>query len=475
MKLEKYHYCYLFVGFLFLGIASVNVFSDGMFLDGATYAAISKNMAEGLGSFWTPHYTNTLFNKFYEHPPLAFGLQSLWFQLFGDSIFIERIYSIFTFIIAGYLIVLIWENFTGNKKHGWIPLFFWVIINDIPWAAANNMLENSMSIFVCLSVLFYLNSFRNKRFLWIILSGVSLFLGFLTKGVFCLYIWSVPFFIWLFKREKNFLQMVTDTIILVLCTIIPVALIYILIPAAQNNMLYYFNNQVFGSIQNVKTVDTRFAIIEKFFGNIIIPLIIGIIVIIISQKHKIQKHIFKENLKESLILFAIVLSGVLPIMISMKQSSFYILTVYPFFAIGLAYYLYPIIKLVVEKNSVIIKRKFKIFKVITIGIIIISIGLSFGQISRIGRDKEMVYDSKMVIDVVGTNNIINICPNMFSNWSLHAYFSRYGNVSLDKNQKNIFKYYLSSGNCSKGYLNKNYDLIPIKMKKYKLYKLKKKR
>lgn len=471
MNLEKHHYFYLFVGFLFLGIVSVNLFSDGMFLDGLLYADISRNMADGLGSFWQPHLSHNLFNEFYEHPPLALGLQSLGFRLFGNSIFVERFYSLITFIVVGYLMVLIWEKLTSEKKNGWIPLLLWIIVNSVTWSAANNMLENTMSIFICLSVLFYLKSFNENRFLWIILSGISLSLGLLTKGFFCLYIWGMPLFIWLFKREKSFLQMIIDTIILVSCTIIPVAMLYFIVPEAQNNMSRYFNKQVLGSIKNIKTVDTRFAIIREFFKNIIISLVIGITIIGVAIKKNVQKCLLKQNLKESLMFLAIVFSGILPIMISMKQRGFYILTVYPLFAIGLAYYLYPIVKPAIDKIE-INNKIFKIFKGITIGTIFISLGLSIGQINRVGRDKEMIYDSKAVIAIVGENNTINICSNMHSTWGLHGYFSRYGNVSLDKNEKNICQYYLSLGNCSKEYLERNYELVPIETKKYTLYKLK---
>ena len=47
--------------------------TKGMYVDGQLYATISRNMAEGLGSLWSPYATATLFPEFYEHPPLAFG------------------------------------------------------------------------------------------------------------------------------------------------------------------------------------------------------------------------------------------------------------------------------------------------------------------------------------------------------------------------------------------------------------------
>ena len=66
----------------------------GMFVDGITYASIARNLAEGRGRFWAPSYTATVYPEFHEHPPLGFWLQSLWFRVFGDHVFVERAYSI---------------------------------------------------------------------------------------------------------------------------------------------------------------------------------------------------------------------------------------------------------------------------------------------------------------------------------------------------------------------------------------------
>ncbi len=470
MILHKHHYFYLFVFFTFFGITSVDLFSDGMFLDGITYADISKNLANGEGSFWKPHYTKGLFNEFYEHPPLAFGLQSLTFMLLGDSIFTERIYSLFTFIIVGYLIVLIWKEITNNYKNGWIPLFLWISMSIVPWAAANNILENTMSIFVCMAFLFYWKSLKQYRFIWLISSGVCLSLGLLTKGFFCLYIWGVPFFIWFFLRKKSFSQMTIDTIVLISASVIPLALLYFCIPDAQHNMTTYFNKQVIGSVQNIKTVESRLEILYKFAQNAIIPITISALFILSSSIKKYETENRSKNLKGFLMFLAIVLSGIIPMMISMKQSGFYILTVYPLFAIGLAYFINPIVEPIIQ-NFKTNSKKIQIFKKITIVIIIVSTGLALGQINRIGRDKVMIKITKEVVELVGKNHTINICPEMYSIWSLHAYFSRYGNVSLDKNELNKHEYFLSLEDCNESNLINNYTRIPSQLKKYKLYRL----
>jgi 4-amino-4-deoxy-L-arabinose transferase-like glycosyltransferase len=456
---------------LFVVIISTNLFSDGMFLDGLLYASISRNMAEGIGSFWKPHLSNTLFNEFYEHPPLALGLQSLWFKLLGDSIYVERFFSLATYIITGFLMALIWKKLTGSVKNGWIPIFLWILIDVVLWSVSNNMLENTMTIFVCLSFLLYLNSFNKTRFLWIIFSGIALSFGVLSKGFFCLYIWGVPLFMWIFLKKTTLNKSVTDTLFLISATIIPILLLYIFIPDAQNNMLSYLNKQVIRSIQNVKTVDSRFTIIIKFLQNIIIPCIIALTTIIICKIKKINTNIITNNLKYTLMFMSIVLSGIIPIMISMKQSGFYILSTYPLFAIGLAYLLYPILIQFIEKIKTNTKG-FIIFKVITWGLVITSIGLSFSSLNKISRDKDTITDCKAIIKTIGYNTTINICPEMYSNWGLHGYFSRYGNISLENNQNNISQYYLSDNTCNKEYLKNNYDLVNINTVKYKLYKLK---
>jgi len=308
-----------------------------------------------------------------------------------------------------------------------------------------------MSIFVCLAVLFYFKSAQNNRFLWITLSALSLSLGLLTKGFFCLYIWGLPFFIWAFKRNKSPLQTSTDTIVLVLITILPIAVLYYSSAYAHNYMVTYFTKQVMGSIENVHTVDTRFAIVQGFFGSILAPLLFAFLILLVARKMKMPKSFISMNIREFLMFCTIALSGVIPIMISLKQRNFYILTVYPLFAIGLAYYLLPTIK---ELTSTIVFRSqsFKVLQKITIGIIIASTSLFFYQTKRMERDSDLIYDSKIIIKEIGKDITLNICEELRSNYSLHGYFSRYGNVSLESNPNNVCQYYLSVGDCKKQYL-----------------------
>ena len=99
-------YLVIVISILFI-ILSPKLFNKEMFMDGLIYAAISNNLSENIGSFWDLHFSTTLFNHFYEHPPLAIGLESLFFNYFGHSYLVEKFYSLATFFISGYIICLI--------------------------------------------------------------------------------------------------------------------------------------------------------------------------------------------------------------------------------------------------------------------------------------------------------------------------------------------------------------------------------
>lgn len=79
-----------FITGIFFILICPNFLTEGMFMDGLMYSAISKNLANGIGTFWNPYLSETLFPEFHEHPPLAFGIQSIFYNLFGESFYVEK-------------------------------------------------------------------------------------------------------------------------------------------------------------------------------------------------------------------------------------------------------------------------------------------------------------------------------------------------------------------------------------------------
>lgn len=469
MKLSINTTLYVFVSALFLVISSGSLFSDGMFMDGLFYADIARNMSEGLGSFWTPYLSETQFLEFFEHPPLALGLQGLWFSLFGDSIYVERFYSLFTVVLTGFLIVLIWKKLAGSSKHGWLPLLLWLTVTDVSWSVANNMLENTMMVFVAAAVYFLIASMEKQRWITIFLAGIALSLGLLTKGFFCLYVWGLPFFYWLFVRKGSFINMVVKTVVLILSTVLPLVILVAFSPEAGHNMITYFNKQVVGSIENVQTVSTRFAILFKFLENVIVPVGVSLVLVLVARKRKIVRLFDKEAVHLFYVMLAVTLSGVFPIMISLKQRGFYILTVYPIFAIGLAILIYPSVKSLLEKwgeNQL----SFKVFRGITFTMVVAALLIATLQRNRIGRDFELVSDSKVIIEEVGEGATIGLCPSLSSKWNMYGYFMRYGHVSLDSKTPETHEYLLLKADCPVLLTKESYSPVKLNTGWYQLFK-----
>lgn len=469
LKLTTDHYLLLLVSSFFLTVCAVELFSDGMFMDGLYYATISRNMAMGLGSFWQPHLTQTLFSTFYEHPPLAFGFQSLFFRVFGDNLLVERLYSLFTFAVTAYLMALIWQQIFGHRKNVWLPLLFYFSTGGVAWAAANNMLENTMVIFVCCSVYCYFKLLASGKRLWLVLAGFSLSLGLLTKGFFCLYVWGVPFFAWVVFRRISFAQCVSHSCWLISFTVLPIVFLFFAVSDARTHMLTYLSHQVMGSIKNVQTVDTRFAIVFDFISSTAIPLSFALLLLSIARLKQLAIAHVRLRWQWFFFFLALSLAGVLPIMISMKQRSFYILTVYPFFAIGLAIVILPWVSALGSYLGSIQKWQ-RALPFASWLMLLLGLTLSLAQINRVGRDHEMIYACRQVIEQVGKGATINICGEMFPVWSLHGYMARYGNVSLDADTAHKHPYFLSNGSCMTQNMATNYEKVDIGSDAYSLYR-----
>ena len=412
---------------LWLILLSGSLLAEGMFVDGVTYAGISRNMAQDEGSLWNPFYTATLYPVFHQHPPLALALESLFFRLFGDSLAVEKIYSVFVFILTGLLICLVWKKMTGNFKSGWLPLLLWISIPIVSWSATNNLLEGTMSFFVMASVLFMMNGIEGNKWCWTLLASVMLFFAFLSKGFTGLFPLAFPLFCWLFGKKISFKDALIDTLLLVAGLAFCFTVLFIVSPNALSAIKDYLNIQVLKGITTEKTVDSRFFIVGRLVSEVAIPLAI---VAVASLVAFFTKHYSKSNGASGwfYVFLALGLSGVLPIMISVKQSGFYMLAALPFFALAFAGFAAGHIQF--ETLFVGAKPK-KAVIILSSMVLIVGLALNLTKIGKYGRDEALLTDMKTILPYLDENEIVSIPQKDFSNWGNHAYFMRYGKVSLD--------------------------------------------
>lgn len=409
-----------------------------MFMDGLLYACISRNMAFGVGSFWHPELTQTLYASFYEHPPLAFWLQSHWFSVFGDYELVERFYSLSCFVFTGLIMRRIWRDMAipSLRHHAWIPILLWFSFSLVFWAVSNNMLENTMMIFTTLAVwLFFRKS--GPRWMNLMFMGWSLLAGFMVKGFVALFPLSLPFWAWIFRKEYNLVRCLKELGWIILFGGVAFLILVGLMPESLAFFERYIEKQLLGSLKNVQTVSSRWYILWRLFTESL-P-ILGVLLVFAWMNRK--RKALETKSPEAWILLGLALSGVFPIMISMKQSGFYILASFPILALSLGLIISPSIEIfrkLYGGNKSIYKR-IMFLAIILFGL---GVGLSVYFAGRIGRDEKLLEDINLMIEVIPTNSIVSIEPDLYENWSLHGYFQRKASISLDPNGQHGHDFYL---------------------------------
>jgi hypothetical protein len=191
------------------------------------------------------------------------------------------------------------------------------------------------------------------------------------------------------------------TVLFVLATALPALLYVWLVPDATLMTQLYIQKQVVGSIQSVVTVTSRFFILGDFFLKILLPTLVVAVFYFLAKRSKSQISFAKGNNRLALVLFITALCGVLPIMISLKQRSFYIVSVYPFVALAISALAYPFF----EKMNLWLQTKRAL--TIAVGMFALAISTIFALITfGVGRDQVLRRDVAAVQSFTGAGAVL---------------------------------------------------------------------
>ena len=419
---------------LFLILVSKSLLTEGMFFDGVTYASISRNMAEGQGTFWNPHYTQTLYPEFRQHPPLALGMEALAFKAFGDHWWVEKAYSVLMFLLSGLFIALIWKRTTNNLRWVWLPLLFWLAMPLVSWSATNNLLENTMSVFVLLSVYLMIVGYQRHHKIWLFLSAVTLLLAFLSKGFTGLFPLVFPILYCAFDQNRKWIQGPIDSLLLLVAVAVFAGIMFLVCPGSFGYIKDYIRLQVIGGGLYEATASSRFYIVFALLQQLIIPIVLAIVLVICKAKSKVNSKVFEFPPDKGWFYSFLILGllGVLPIMVSVKQRDFYMLAALPFFALACGHITLSMLTLWLPKISPKVRRW------MTLGascIVLLGLVLNVVHIGKYGRDEALIEEVKQKITESEGNNVIEISQEEYTQWAKHAYFMRYGKISLSPIQQ----------------------------------------
>lgn len=403
---------------------------EGMFMDGMIYATVAKKLANGTGTLWNLELYNPQIDSYRDQPPLGIWIQSLFFLIFGNSIYTERIFSFFTLVVNGLLIMKLWKvinrNSETSQQIGWLPVVFWIIIPVCFWSFSNNMMENTLSIFILLSVIFIFKNFQTQHVQWLIISGVFLFLAGMTKGVQALFPACFPFMLFIVFRQGNGYSALFKCMMLLMIPAF-LFLLIIQIPEAKIYFEDYFSKRLVYTFTAAEFQgESRIHLLKKLIEALIVPVILAIILQIgLRAKTKLL-----PQAKKVLIAFSfLALSGTIPLMVTKEQRRFYLVPVLPFYAIAIASLVESKIKDAVISVNANDKSR-KILNGFSVLILVSVISYSAYSVGKPGRDAELIKEVKEIGKYVPEKSTVKAETWIANRYGLRLYLERYYDISL---------------------------------------------
>ncbi len=462
---------------------------EGMWADGLTYAALSRNMAIGKGSFWSPVFASSFwlpFNRtetFYEHPPLLFYIQSWFFRLFGDTYVTERVYCLVVLLLILLLMVQLWQQLVPTDhplyRWEWLPVFLLFTFPLTEWTYAQNYLDVTMSLFCLLTVKYTIEGWQNpkKWFLMATLAVLALLAAFLTKGPVSLHVLAVPGLYGLFCGPTPQLAKATRWTLLLIGGFALLLSLLLLYEPARIFLHTYFNQQVWAALNGKREVygDTSGSLGRTFIVKVLLtnlaPALVLLAVLWLLNRFWLKS---REAIRplSGMIRFCIALglASTLPIMATTKQIEYYIVPALPYMALGLGAWIGPqLVKLAFR----VPKTSLRILLVLG-GVACLGSGL-YG-ISIAGTPyhshRAILADVHTIGSVVPSNTRLGVCPEMMASVLLHSYLQRYHRLEMTTLAKKP-AYFLADATCRDAQQQQlaaaGYQPVAVSMKSYVLY------
>lgn len=434
-KLNAFHWFTLLLVVVLLVPATLQ---DGMFMDGTQYACVSKNLANGKGSFWFPYLNLSWFkagsSQFMEHPPLVYGIQSLFFKFLGDSLYTERIYSLVMAFLTCWLIQKIWLlefSAENGKSTSWLPVMLWVIVPVGCWSYQNNMMENTMGVFTTAAIYFFLKDLKSNH-RWNLLAGTwSIAAAMLCKGIPGLFPIVTYGCVWISKRSLPLSSMLMRTGSILAVLSVTFGLICLLDADAYQSLKFYLKNRLLQRIEEEPTVTHRFFILGELFLQSI-----PAVAILITLYFFVRKNLSTASPRSNAIAFLLIgCAGSFPLIFTPVQRGFYFVPALPPLAIGMAALVLPqafeLTKLWISKTQWHLFFK----KVLMLSTLLIILYALYFKAGKPGRDTEKLHDASIIGKLVPNGTVIRCDPELYEDWALHFYLTRYHDISLEPAEK----------------------------------------
>ncbi len=412
---------------------------EGIFLDGVTYAAISRNLAIGKGSFWSLYYRGDW--GFHEHPPLMFGIQAIFFKIFGDHYLTEKIFCFAIWLSTSFLFLKLWSGLQYTAKYSFaLPLLLWCIIPTVTWGYTNNILDCTMAMFDMAAVLLIYKGVQQnnsaKSILLMVGGGLLTTAAILTKGPVGAFPLAVPGIFWLvyhIRSSKDFFNAIGYTVLLTTIVAGCFLLLY-QFPAPRANFDRYLDEQVLSALGGEREITGgsmgRLALVYDLLMQMLPPIVLAVVIFIIAKIAKVVPVQIKAHKKLAVLFLLIGLCASLPILLSVKQRTFYLVPSLPYFVFALSLVVYPYYTGITERWPAG-NKGIKYFRMV---VVVISAGLCVylgSKIGQPGRDHQLISNMKYIRTQFPKGQLLGICPESDKDYAFLAYLQRYNQMEVN--------------------------------------------
>jgi 4-amino-4-deoxy-L-arabinose transferase-like glycosyltransferase len=311
----------------------------GIHGDGIEYATVAMNMADDVGTFWKPYLDDAIHPVFHEHPPLVFWIQSIFFRIFGDGLYLETFYGALVGLIIMGCMALFWCRVRGDFQlpalGTWWPMLLIVSLPIYTYIMQTNRLVCTYTILAILPTYASYRSMTGARnmVLFSLLSGVFIYLGFMAKGPVAFFTFAVPAIAWIaFKAKLS--RAAFSTLLTVAAFALVLLATFLLFPESQDFWKGFWKAQVVSSLKSERAAgDTHWYLVERWAAEMAVPVAItGFFMALTRTPFR------KIRLSRQAVFFLLIgLASSLPFLLSTRQHNRYIFQSYPFYILSLAF------------------------------------------------------------------------------------------------------------------------------------------
>ena len=431
-RLSTRQVLFLLVFSIFCLLVGPHILEMGTNGDGTEYASIARNMSEGLGTFWAPYLDDTNEPVHWEHPPLIYWIQSIFFRMFGDGLYFEGIYGFGIALVILYLAAMFWQrvrrDFQLQVIGSWWPLVLLISLPVFSYIVQSNRLVATFLIFALLETYFAYRSMAGGKstVIYAIATGLTVYLGFIAMGPVALFAFAVPT-IGCLTIKPGFSRAAASTLLAMVIFAACFLLTGLLFPESMDFWKFFMKAQIFRSLASTRGGgDSYFRYIERLISNLIVPFGLTGMIMLILKTHfrnlKVNRH--------AAFFLLIALAGCLPFFVSKRQHLRYILHSLPFFILSLAF----VTDNIAEKVESIIGKKRKIrlgFVVTALFFFMVSIGAMVYRKDEITRADAFFEDLYLRDIPLTERSIVTIYPKeMIMGDYLFVWMQRYFKVSV---------------------------------------------